>query len=99
MPDDADRTDRSWLLEPLGSNDVIIHVDVGEGVEISEEARAALDTLVQELHSSEVEGFAIFPTCPSLSRCGYYSCTLGKCNPLMRNPCLADQKCWIAGIA
>ena len=97
MAEKADN-ERAWLLEPLGAGEVRVHLDAGDGADVSDDVRAALDTLVQELHASDVEGFAMFPTCPSLSRCTYYSCTLGKCNPLMRNPCLADQKCWIASI-
>jgi hypothetical protein len=95
MPDEADSADRSWLLEPLGPNEVRIHVDAGEGVEVSEEARAALDTLLDELYSGEVEGFATFPRCPSLKQCSGYNCELGKCRPLESYPCFANVNCII----
>jgi hypothetical protein len=97
MPDEPEQPDRSWLLAPLGPNDVRIHVDIGDGVEISEEARAALDTLVNELQASEVEGFvAGIPRCPSLLACGEYRCEpLGKCTFLTRSPCFSDVTCAI----
>lgn len=99
MPEDDSSVERRWLVEPLGPNDVRIHVDVGEGVEMSEEARGALDRLLEELHKSEVEGFATFPPCPSLKACIHYSCfPLGKCT-LETNPCFANTFCKIAPFA
>lgn len=94
MPDATDDNDRSWLLEPIGSTEARIHVDVGEGAEISAEVRAALDELIEALQTSEVEGFA--NTCPDLNDCSKYVCQrLGKCNPQTRNPCLWDVRCYI----
>jgi hypothetical protein len=89
-------TDRSWLLNPIGADEVRIHIDVGENVEISDEARAALDTLLEELYSEEVSGFASKIPCSQLSACkGRYQCDpLGKCG-LLKVPCFADVYCKI----
>jgi hypothetical protein len=96
MPEDEPSVNRGWLVEPLGPNDVRIHIDVGDGVELSEEARAALDTLLAELHEGEVAGHAMLPHCPSLKACSHYSCfPLGKCT-LETNPCFANTFCTIA---
>lgn len=89
--------DRRWLVEPVGANDVRVHVETGEGTEISEEARAALDALLDELQTSEVEGFAY--RCPELKACGQFYCLpLGKCS-LIKTPCFADVTCGIARFA
>jgi hypothetical protein len=100
MPEDEASVDRGWLVEPVGPNDMRIHIDVGDGVELSEEAQAALDTLLAELQESEVAGFASIPPCPSLKACGDYMCNpLGKCSGLYKRPCFADVTCWILPIA
>ena len=91
---DSGSNDRGWLLEPLGSGEVRLHLDVGEGADVSEEVRTALDTLLDELLASEVEGFA-WPSCPELKACGSFTCTLGKCAPLDRFPCFAMVQCKI----
>ena len=98
MPNDeevgGDRTDESWLLQPLAPDEVRIHVSVGDDVELSAEFRAALDALLAELHEDEVAGFGV--PCPSLSACSKYSCELGKCVPLNNFPCFADMSCKVA---
>jgi hypothetical protein len=92
--EDAPRpVEREWLLAPVGPRDVRVHVDIGEGAEISGELRAALDELMEQLHSSEVEGFASMPTCPDFSRCTDYNCSLGKCWPQTRAPCAWKESC------
>lgn len=95
MPDESEDSERAWLLEPLGPDEVRIHVEVGEGVELSPELREALDSFVRELQASEVEveGFAV--PCPDLSDCEAYGCLLGKCQPQQRFPCAWDEKCHI----
>jgi hypothetical protein len=88
---------RRWLVEPIGPDEVRVHIDVGEGVRISDEAQAALDEFLQAIYSAEVEGFATFPTCPELRACGTFFCRpLGKCTDLSRSPCFADTVCKIA---
>lgn len=102
MPDDipageGKSPDRGWLLEPPGPREVHLYVESGEGVEVSPEIRQALETLVRELQGSEVEGFAA--SCPDLSKCRNYECTLGPCQPQTRQPyCLWHEKCRIAEI-
>lgn len=94
MPEEGDR-DRRWLVEPVGPEEVRVHVDLGEGVEISEQARTALDTLLASLYESEVEGFASV-SCPSLKSCGWYICSpLGKCQWLEGYPCFVQTTCRI----
>jgi hypothetical protein len=93
VPDESERADREWLLEPLAPNEVRIHVDVGEGQELSPEIRGLLDTLMSELHATEVQGFAV--SCPDLSGCKEYSCNLGVCDPQTRFPCAWDEHCFI----
>jgi hypothetical protein len=90
----GEESDRSWLVKPLGREELRVHVDIGEDVEVSEEARAALDVLLEELYADEVAGFATW--CPDLSACSpRYECLpLGKCS-LSKNPCFADVWCWI----
>ena len=85
--------DRSWLRQPLGPNDVRIHVDVGDGAEISATVRSALDTLVHAVFADEVSGFAqALPKCPSLMRCHDYMCNLGKCG-IVTSPCFVNMNC------
>jgi hypothetical protein len=93
MPPGEER-DRSWLVQPIGPEELRVHVDIGEGVEVSDEARAALDVLLEELYADEVAGFAHW--CPDLGACSpRYECLpLGKCG-LSKNPCFADVWCWI----
>jgi hypothetical protein len=89
---------RAWLAEPLESGAVRIHVDAGEGVEVSDEFRSALDTLMAELYESEVEGFALGVACGSLRDCTIYTCRLGKCQPLDGSACFVDMQCKIQKI-
>jgi hypothetical protein len=96
MPDEGESTDRSWLVEPLGANEIRIHVDVGEGVELSDDARAAIDTLLDELTGDEVSGFAgTFPKCTDLNKCSSFICGLLNGCMLTRGPCFANVRCEI----
>jgi hypothetical protein len=95
MADEPTENDRPWLQEPLGPTDWRVRVEVGEGVELSPEIRDALDTLLQELNTVDVEGFAV--SCPDLSACKQYNCEpLGKCTVQWRRPCYWDEGCKIA---
>lgn len=96
MPDEPEGSERAWLLEPLGPDEVRIHLDVGEGVELSPELREALDTFVREVQASEVEGLAV--PCPDLAGCQAYGCVLGKCQPQQRFPCVWDEICKIQNL-
>jgi hypothetical protein len=92
--DDPASKERDWLLEPLGAGEVRVHLDAGEGAVVSDEVRAAVDALLDELLSNEVEGF-MWPSCSELRSCSTFMCTLGKCQPLDRFPCLAMTQCKI----
>lgn len=95
MSDEPDDIGAEWLMEPPAPGEVQVYVKAGEGVELSPEARRALETLMMELQRSEVEGFE-GPDCPGYWDCYPYSCTLKKCTPLYRRPCLVDTGCKIA---
>jgi hypothetical protein len=99
MADESRRPTRDWLLEPVGLNEVRVHVDVGEGVEVSPELREVLDALLDEIYAAEVQGLAAEdpdrPQCSDLMRCSAYSCDLGRCQPLDRFPCAWKIGCTI----
>jgi hypothetical protein len=97
MSDEPVASDPQWLMEPPGAGELQFYVRAGEGVELSPEARQALETLVNELQRSEIEGFEVptGPECPSYWDCYPYSCTLKNCLPQYRNPCLVDAGCKI----
>ncbi|TMM13420.1 MAG: hypothetical protein E6G01_14730 [Actinobacteria bacterium] len=87
---------RRWLAEPLGTNEARIHVDIGESVEVSQELREALDTLVSELYAGEVTGFAV----GAQGSCDpWYECFLRKCQPHYTTPCFVDSFCKITRMA
>ncbi|MEZ5141016.1 MAG: hypothetical protein R2726_00630 [Acidimicrobiales bacterium] len=91
-------SDDSWLLEPPGSGEVTLHFAAGSDVELSEEARQALETLLSEITGQEVAGFAMGrvgiaypePACPPRV-CD----PLGNCWPYSTAPCFALIKCKI----
>jgi hypothetical protein len=95
MPDES--TDRSWLVEPIGAKEIRIHVDVGEGVQLSDDARAAIDTLLDEMTGDEVSGYmnATFPKCTDLNKCSSFICGLLNGCGLTRGPCFANVRCII----
>ena len=99
MPDDVQDPDDEWLLRPVAPKEVRIVVDLGEGAGVSSELRDALDTLVNELHASEVAGFAEPAPCPDLAECGGYKCRLGRCLPQYRFPCAWKEMCTVADFA
>jgi hypothetical protein len=87
---------RRWLAEPLETNEARIHVDIGESVEVSQELREALDSLVSELYAGEVAGFAIAAT----GNCDpWYECFLRHCQPHYTTPCFVDSICKITKMA
>jgi hypothetical protein len=97
VPEESDQNDSTqWLVEPPGAGEVVLYVSAGEGAEVSDAAREALNTLMRELQMSEVEGFALGPPCPDFEWCFPYSCTLANCHPQFHQPCLIDAGCKIA---
>ena len=95
-----DRSAPEWLLEPPAPNEVHFHFATGDDVELTPEARAAIETLLSELTSSEVEGFRFgIWDCDALSKpCAPDSCTLGQCTPYSVSGCLVHSHCRIASL-
>jgi hypothetical protein len=92
-----DESETGWLLEPPGPGEVHVNIMLGSDVELSSEARAALETLMSTLEESEVSGFALdlSAKCPGLRTCSPY----GKCTPLTSAPtCMRYVHCRIAEI-
>ncbi len=89
-----------WLLEPPGANEVHFHLATGDDVELTPEARQAVETLLAELSSGEVEGFRFgIWDCDELARpsCNPDNCTLANCQPLTTTPaCFAHSHCRIS---
>jgi hypothetical protein len=96
MADDPDATDDgNWLLEPPAPGRLHVHIEVGSDVDLSPEARGAIERLMTQIQDDEVMGFEI--ACGGLSACGTYSCDLGRCTPLTKQPnCWAYVHCRIA---
>lgn len=96
MPEEnQEPDDPTWLLQPPQAGEIHLHIAVGDEVELSPEARSALETLTNHLQDAEVMGFA--QPCGSLDACGGYVCRLGKCLPLTKQPnCVAYTNCKVA---
>ena len=86
MPDSGEDRSR-WLAEPPAAGEVRFLFEAGEDVELTPEAREALDALVTALQGAEVEGFAM-QKCPALGNCPSFSCgSYYGCRPVTRGPC------------
>ncbi len=58
MPDEADRAETlRWLREPPGAGEVRVFVECGDGTALSDDARDALEHLMDELSQAEVSGY------------------------------------------
>jgi hypothetical protein len=92
-----DEQDGQWLATPAGAGEVVLEISIGEDVELSDEARRAIETLISEFAEDEVTGHA-WNTCPAkaVQDCQPYDCTLGRCKPETNRRCLADWRCKIA---
>jgi len=87
-----------WLLRPPEAGEVRLHIALGEGRELTPEARVALDQLIAALYQQDVASFvaACTPQCDDLRSCPRVSCTpLGNCGSLSVAPCLIDLSCKI----
>jgi hypothetical protein len=82
MPDETEE-DRSWLLEPPAAGDMHVHVELGEGVELDESLREALEGVVRAFYQGEVSGFAGDCSIRPPGCDPYWSC-----NPQEVSPCL-----------
>ena len=93
MPDEPhDESHSRWLVEPPAAGVVDIRVAIGSEVELSPEARAALETLISRLEESEVSGFV-------MSSCGVHeTCApaYGSCKPFEAYPCFWYTQCHIS---
>lgn len=96
MPDEDHETeDSAWVLQPPSAGEIHIQIAAGDEVELSPEARSALENLINHLRDAEVMGFAV--PCGGLDACGGYVCRLGKCLPLTKQPtCEAYTDCKVA---
>jgi hypothetical protein len=70
MASDAEGTERfQWLLEPAGPGMIKLYLEIGEGTELTAEAREAIENLVASLNSPSGEdaaGYQVFrPRCPA----------------------------------
>jgi hypothetical protein len=50
--------DLAWLLRPPEPGHMHLYVRFGEGIELTQEQRAALEALTKAFYAEEVEGFA-----------------------------------------
>ena len=65
MPRRKRRADLRWLLEPPEAGQVHLHFEVGEGTELTPEAREAVEAITRALAEPEVTGYACSPfKCP-----------------------------------
>ena len=91
---DANDGEPTWLLEPPGAGEVELHIATGDDVELSPEAREALDRLIEAIQGHEVTGFGT--PCTFNFDCYPYSCNLDNCQPLYKKPCKSNLGCRIA---
>src|SRR5690348_17168803 len=98
MADETDdELDTGWLLEPPANDRIHLYVAVGPEVELSDEARSALERLMSALQEEEVSGFdfsemAAFK-CPAQRKCTPY----GVCTLYKTPNCYVLVSCQIAG--
>ena len=90
----AENTEHDWLLAPIGPGEVRLSIEIGQEVELTESARAALATLMKEIDGDEVAGYSL-----EAKRCsGYTYCTpFGKCTLTQQPNCWSFVRCQIAG--
>ena len=56
----SEPTDESeWVVTAPGAGEITLAVGVGEGAELTDEARLALESLIEALHEADVSGFAL----------------------------------------
>lgn len=94
MEEERQPDDEDWLLQPPPTGHIKLEIATGSAVELTEEARSALDVLINHLQSDEVTGFYITEPCGGLYDCGKYGCSLGDCL-LSSRPCRANVRCII----
>jgi hypothetical protein len=87
-------------VESTSSWQALHSFSTSDGLRAGRASVEAIETLLTELNSSEVEGFRFgIWDCDELSRpsCSPDNCTLANCQPLTTTPsCLAHSHCKIA---
>lgn len=73
----SEQQGHEWIVEPPGAGEVKVQLAVGEGVELTDEQKAALNELLQALEGEEAEvvGHSMVHNC-NLS-CGELKCDGG----------------------
>lgn len=96
MPNDGGDRAR-WLAEPPAPGEVRLLFDAGDEVELTPEARQALDDLVTALNGADVEGFTM-RKCPALDACSDFSCGSYYGCAITRKPCAWLVECTIGKV-
>ncbi len=85
---DESPEDLGWLQQPPEPGRLQIYVRVGEGAELDEKQRAALEALIGDVYDTEVEGYGAATRCRPLTCeprmtvcfvdfCGKFACDVG----------------------
>jgi hypothetical protein len=93
MTNEPESQDLRWLLEPPAPGAVQIHIAVGEGTELTPEAREAIDNLLRMFQASETEGYAAGPRLTMASSCDINCLILSRCHP--EYTCMSKDSCQI----
>jgi hypothetical protein len=91
---DGERGEGSWLIDPPAPGHILLHVVTGDGVELGDEQRAAIEDLIARLGGGdEVAGFD-----KCMSKCApFISCKPKACIEL--SPCSEFNSCAICQLA
>jgi hypothetical protein len=96
--------DLRWLIEPPESGEVRFYIATGEGLEVTDSVRQALDRLMRALQGpTEAQGYAAGQLPPMASclpdlTCGALNAGCSprdRCIKLSQHPCAAEVSCVI----
>jgi hypothetical protein len=83
------------LVEPPGSQEISLQVEIGDQVEITDEVQKAFENLVQALRGDDMQGYIYLPKCTKRT----IDCTAnGNCGVEHQAPCFIDYSCKIGKI-
>jgi hypothetical protein len=85
--------DLRWLLEPPAPGAIKLYIAVGEGTELTPEARDAIETLTRMLEEQDTQGFAAGPRLTAAGSCSINCLILARCNPEYQTPCAMKDVC------
>jgi hypothetical protein len=85
--------DLRWLLEPPAPGAIQLHIAVGEGTELTPEAREAIDNLVRMIQRDDTRGFAAGPRLTMAADCDINCLPLSRCHP--EYTCMTKDTCHI----